>query len=127
MFDIFIKSHFSAGHHLRNYPGNCERPHGHNWKIEVTIRAEKLDELGMALDFRVAKDSVKKIIDTLDHIDLNEHPAFQNRNPSSENIAVYIFENLKEILTTEHYAPYCVQVRETDNCGVIYREDPTAA
>lgn len=126
MFDIFVKSHFSAGHHLRNYPGNCERPHGHNWKIVVTIRAVKLDELGMALDFRVAKDSVKKVVDSLDHIDLNEHPAFQDRNPSSENIAVYIFDNLKDILTTSSYAPHSVQVRETDNCGVIYREDPAA-
>lgn len=127
MFDIFVKSHFSAGHHLREYPGNCERPHGHNWKIVVTIRAKQLDGLGMALDFRVAKDSVKKVVDTLDHIDLNEHPAFLACNPSSENIAVYIFENLKKILSTPHYAPYSVEVRETDNCGVIYREDPSAA
>ena len=127
MFDIFVKSHFSAGHHLRDYPGNCERPHGHNWKIVVTIRAEKLDKLGMALDFRVAKDGVKKVVDTLDHIDLNEHPAFRDRNPSSENIAVYIFDNLKKTLTTDGYAPYSIEVRETDNCGVIYREDPSAA
>jgi len=126
MFDIFVKSHFSAGHHLRNYPGNCERPHGHNWKVEVTIRAEKLDELGMALDFRVAKDAVKKVVDSLDHMDLNEHPAFQDHNPSSENIAMYIFGKLKKILTSDSYAPYSVQVRETDNCGVIYREDRPA-
>ena len=126
MFDIFVKSHFSAGHHLRDYPGNCERPHGHNWKIVVTIRAKELDKLGMALDFRVAKDGVKKVVDTLDHIDLNEHPAFQDKNPSSENIAVYIFENLKNILATDNYTPYSVEVRETDNCGVIYREDPAA-
>lgn len=126
MFDIFVKTHFSAGHHLREYPGNCERPHGHNWKIEVTIRATELDKLGMAIDFRVAKDAVKKVIDTLDHLDLNEHPDFQTRNPSSENIAVHIFESLKKLLTAEHYAPYSVQVRETDSCGVIYREDPAA-
>lgn len=127
MFDVFVKSHFSAGHHLRAYPGNCERPHGHNWKVLVTIRAGKLDDLGMALDFRVAKEGVKKVIDTLDHIDLNEHPAFLDRNPSSENIAIYIFENLKKDLTTANYAPHSVEVRETDNCGVIYREDPAAA
>jgi 6-pyruvoyltetrahydropterin/6-carboxytetrahydropterin synthase len=126
MFDIFVKTHFSAGHHLRNYPGNCERPHGHNWKIVVTIRATELDELGMALDFRVAKDAVKKIIDALDHRDLNEHPDFLTRNPSSENIAAHIFNNLKKTLVSDHYAPYSVQVRETDNCGVIYREDSAA-
>ena len=127
MFDIFVKSHFSAGHHLRNYPGNCERPHGHNWKIEVTIRAMELDELGMAIDFRVAKDAVRKVTDTLDHLDLNEHPAFQDHNPSSENIAVYIFENLKKILNSDRYAPYSVEVRETDNCGVIYSENSPPA
>ena len=127
MFDIFVKSHFSAGHHLRNYPGNCERPHGHNWKIEVTIRATELDELGMAIDFRVAKDAVKKVVDSLDHLDLNEHPAFQDKNPSSENIAIYIFDNLKKTLVSDRYAPYCIEVRETDNCGVIYREDSPPA
>lgn len=122
MFDIFVQTHFSSGHHLRNYPGNCERPHGHNWKIEVTIRASELDRLGMGIDFKSAKKAVKEIIDTLDHIDLNEHPAFKNKNPSSENIAVYIFEELKKTLTTERYRPYSVTVRETDSSGVTYRE-----
>ena len=121
MFHIFVKTHFSAGHHLRNYPGNCEKPHGHNWKVEVTIRATQLDKLGMAIDFRVAKDAVNEVVDSLDHRDLNEHPDFLTKNPSSENIAVYIFNQLKDSLTTEHYQPYSVQVRETDNCGVIYR------
>jgi len=127
MFDIFVRTHFSAGHHLREYPGNCEKPHGHNWKIEVTIRAFELDDLGMAIDFRVAKDAVKKVIDTLDHRDLNEHPDFLDKNPSSENIAVFIFENLKDLLSSDRYQPYSVEVRETDNCGVIYREDSATA
>ncbi|MBU0480262.1 MAG: 6-carboxytetrahydropterin synthase QueD [Proteobacteria bacterium] len=122
MFDIFVKTHFSAGHHLREYPGNCEKPHGHNWKIVVTIRATSLDELGMAIDFRVAKDAVNQVVDALDHRDLNEHPDFLNQNPSSENIAIFIYQNLKEMLTTDRYRPYSVEVRETDNCGVIYCE-----
>jgi len=123
MFDIFVKSHFSSGHHLRNYPGNCERPHGHNWKIEVTIRATELDELGMGIDFRTLKNAVKEITDALDHMNLNEHPAFVQTNPSSENLAVYIFARLKESLTTERYRPYSVTVSETDNAGVVYREE----
>ncbi|MBU0483377.1 MAG: 6-carboxytetrahydropterin synthase QueD [Proteobacteria bacterium] len=122
MFDLFIKAHFSSGHHLRNYPGNCEKPHGHNWKVEVTIRATELDELGMAVDFRTVKTAVKEVTDTLDHCDLNEHPAFQDKNPSSENIAVYIFDCLKKTLSSDHYKPYSVEIRETDSCGVIYRE-----
>lgn len=121
MYDIFIDSHFCAGHHLRNYPGNCEKPHGHNWKVRATVRTEDLDELGMAIDFRTVKEEMGKIMDKLDHLDLNEHPAFITDNPSSENIAVYIFRELEKVLTTDRYRPYSVEVRETDSAGVIYR------
>ena len=120
MFHIFIKSHFSAGHHLRDYPGNCERPHGHNWKVEVTVKADSLDNLGMGLDFKALKNEVNKVLDTLDHHDLNEHANFQSVNPSSENIAVYIFNNLQNILSTDRYGVHSVTVRETDNSGVTY-------
>lgn len=122
MFDIFIKTHFSSAHHLRDYPGNCEKPHGHNWKVEVTVRASKLDNLGMGIDFRVLKNNVREVIDQLDHIDLNEHAAFKDQNPSSEKIAEYIFNDLKNSLTTDRYQLYSVMVRETDSAGVIYRE-----
>jgi 6-pyruvoyltetrahydropterin/6-carboxytetrahydropterin synthase len=120
MFHIFIKSHFSAGHHLRDYPGNCERPHGHNWKVEVTVKATKLDKLGMGIDFRVVKNAVKEVLDTLDHRDLNEHSDFQAINPSSENIAAYIFRNLQKDLTSDRYGVYSVTVCETENSGVTY-------
>ena len=120
MFDIFIKTHFSGGHHLREYPGNCEKPHGHNWKVKVTVRTQELDKLGMGLDFKVLKDQVNEVVDELDHCDLNEHPAFQDRNPSSEHIAQFLFEQLQQKLTTERYSLHTVQVRETDSSGVIY-------
>jgi 6-pyruvoyltetrahydropterin/6-carboxytetrahydropterin synthase len=120
MFHIFIKNHFSAGHHLRDYPGNCERPHGHNWKVEVTVKAESLDNLGMGIDFRAVKEAVNKVLDTLDHHDLNEHVDFQSVNPSSENIAVYIFNNLQKDLTADRYGVHSVTVCETDNSGVTY-------
>ena len=96
MFHIFIKSHFSAGHHLRDYPGNCERPHGHNWKVEVTVKADSLDNLGMGIDFKILKAEVNKVLDTLDHHDLNGLASFKSVNPSSENIAVYIFNTLQK-------------------------------
>ena len=123
MFDIFIDTHFSAGHHLRHYPGNCEKPHGHNWNIRVTVRATELDHLGMGVDFRTVKNGVKIIIDELDHENLNEHPAFKDQNPSSENIAVFIFNALKPLLQTERYKLYSVLVGETPTSGVIYREE----
>ncbi|GBE11930.1 6-carboxy-5,6,7,8-tetrahydropterin synthase [bacterium BMS3Bbin14] len=120
MIDIFIKTHFSAGHHLRHYPGNCEKPHGHNWKVKVQVRATRLDEMGLGLDFRLLKEQVKLVIDNLDHLDLNEHPAFLDRNPSSEHIAMYIFAELQEKLKTDRYQLFSVTVRETDSSGVIY-------
>ena len=123
MFDIFIDTHFSAGHHLRNYPGNCEKPHGHNWNVRVTVRATELDHLGMGVDFRTVKNAVKVIMDELDHENLNEHKAFLDKNPSSENIAVFIFKTLKDALKTDRYKLYSVLVGETPTSGVIYRED----
>ncbi len=121
MFDIFIKTHFSAGHHLRNYPGNCEHPHGHNWNVKATVRTTELDDLGMGIDFRTIKNAVATIMDDLDHCDLNQHPAFTKKNPSSENIAVYIYEQLESVLHSNHYTLYSVTVGETDNTGVTYR------
>ena len=120
MFDIFIDTHFSAGHHLRDYPGNCEKPHGHNWSVKVTVRATELDSLGMGIDFRTIKDAVKKIMDEIDHCDLNSHPAFQDKNPSSENIAVYIFESLQDDLRSDRYSLFSIQVGETPHSSVIY-------
>ncbi len=121
--DIFIKTHFSGGHHLRDYPGNCEHPHGHNWKVKVTVRATKLDHLGMGIDFKTLKTQVNAVVDELDHRDLNEHPAFTDKNPSSEHISMYIFSQLKEALHTDSYTLFAVQVRETDSSGVIYYGD----
>lgn len=120
MFDIFIKTHFAGAHHLRDYPGDCEKPHGHNWKVKVTVKATELDELGMGIDFKVLKKHVGEVIDTLDHRDLNEHPAFQDKNPSSEYIAVYIYDHLKDILRHDRYSLHSVTVRETDNSGLTY-------
>jgi 6-pyruvoyltetrahydropterin/6-carboxytetrahydropterin synthase len=123
MFDVFIKTHFSAGHHLRNYPGNCERPHGHNWNVTVTVRATELDELGMGIDFRTLKTAVNTVMEELDHCDLNDHPAFSDQNPSSENLARYIFQQLRPGLLSPRYQLDHVTVGETENTGVTYRAD----
>ncbi|MFC1523426.1 6-carboxytetrahydropterin synthase QueD [Thermodesulfobacteriota bacterium] len=120
MFHIHIKTHFSAGHHLRDYPGNCEQPHGHNWIVKVTVQATELDHLGMGIDFRTVKEAVNNAIGELDHKNLNDHPAFQDNNPSSENIALYLFHELKGDLLSERYQLHSVEVGETENTGVIY-------
>ncbi len=120
MYDIFIKTHFAGAHHLRDYPGDCERPHGHNWKVEVTVRATKLDSCGMGIDFKVLKKTVKEVVDQLDHNDLNTLPAFQEKNPSSEHIAEFIFAKVEALLSSDHYSLYSVTVLETDNQGLTY-------
>ena len=120
MYDIFVTTHFAGAHHLRDYPGDCENPHGHNWKVIVTVRATKLDHLGMGIDFKVLKKYVKETVDTLDHRDLNGHPAFQAINPSSEHIAKYIFDALEKQLHTDRYHLYSVGVSETETSSLIY-------
>ena len=121
--DIYIITHFSGGHHLRAYPGNCENPHGHNWQVKVTVRAHRLDHLGMGIDFKELKRRVNAVVDQLDHRDLNQLPAFRERNPSSEHIAMFLFHSLKEPLHSDRYDLFSVEVRETDTSGVIYYGD----
>ena len=94
MYDIFTRTHFSSGHHLRNYPGNCERPHGHNWQVEVTVESPTLDERGIALDFRIIKASLNGLLSRFDHRYMNEVPPFDGLNPSSENLARHLYEEM---------------------------------
>ena len=124
MYDIFIKTHFAGAHHLRDYPGDCEHPHGHNWKVDVTVRATELDQYGMGIDFKVLKKVVKQVIDKLDHHDLNTLPWFQDQNPSSEHIAEFLFEEIKALLVSPRYSLYSVRVMETDTQGLVYYGNP---
>ncbi len=120
MYDIFIETHFAGAHHLRNYPGKCENPHGHNWKVKVTVRATELDEFGMGIDFKILKEIVKEVIDKLDHFDLNTLPYFQDKNTSSEHISEFIFTEVKDRLANDRYSLYSVSVLETDTQGLTY-------
>jgi 6-pyruvoyltetrahydropterin/6-carboxytetrahydropterin synthase len=120
MFDIFIDTHFAGAHHLRDYPGDCEKPHGHNWKVKVTARAKGLDQYGMGIDFKVLKKIVKEVIDKLDHNDLNTLPYFQDKNPSSEHIARFIFDEVSALLRDDNHSLYSVSVLETDTQGLTY-------
>ncbi|BAI80477.1 6-pyruvoyl-tetrahydropterin synthase [Deferribacter desulfuricans SSM1] len=96
MYRLRVIDHFASAHFLRDYEGKCENLHGHNWKVEVYLKGEKLDKTGMLVDFKNIKKELRKITDELDHIFLNEHPYFEKINPTSENIAKYIYDRLKE-------------------------------
>lgn len=96
MFEVKIETSFSSAHHLLNYKGKCENPHGHNWKVEVYAQGDNLDNSNILIDFKVLKKEVNEIIDYLDHKDLNELEDFKNQSPSSEFIAKYIYKKAKE-------------------------------
>jgi 6-pyruvoyltetrahydropterin/6-carboxytetrahydropterin synthase len=94
MYELKIITHFSAAHQLKEFEGACESLHGHNWKIEVYVSSETVDEAGVVIDFRALKKHVSAVVETLDHKFLNELEPFKEQNPSSENIARYVAEQL---------------------------------
>lgn len=123
MYEIFVRTHFSAAHYLRNYPGQCEHLHGHNWSVEVAVRAERLNEIDVGIDFRDLKRVVNSVLDELDHTNINEHPAFQASNPSSELLARYIYRRVSEGLEAFDGVEVArVTVGETPQTGVTYWE-----
>jgi len=123
MFELTIMAEFEAAHNLCNYQGKCNRLHGHNWKVEVTVQGQKLDEIGMVIDFTVLKAEVKKIIDRLDHYYLNELAAFQQQNPTAEHIAKYIYDELVDSLVKHDVTLYQVKVWESARSAVAYRPE----
>lgn len=100
MFELKYKTHFDAAHCLRGYPGKCANLHGHRWEIEVEVVGERLDQLGMLVDFNELKDWLRTITQELDHQLLNETEGFKEGelNPTAENIAWYCYQKLREII-----------------------------
>ena len=122
-YQMKILTDFAAAHHLRGYEGPCSRVHGHNWKVEVQVSASKLDEIGMGLDFKFIKQATNKLIDRLDHQNLNELPPFDQQNPTAENIAAYLYSELSATLNTNVIRVVSVTLWETDRACVIYTEE----
>lgn len=124
MFEISSEISFSASHRLLNYNGPCENLHGHNWLVRGYVQCEKLNELGIGIDFKRLKSALKNVTDKLDHVDLNEVLASQNINPSSENIARYIYHEMKKELADEQCRVSKIEVYETPgNCAAYFEYD----
>lgn len=96
MFELKVQMYFSAAHHLLNYEGVCENPHGHNWLVEAYAQGNSLDKSNILIDYKILKKELKKILDYLDHKNINELPEFKNVSPSSEIIAKFIYEKMKK-------------------------------
>lgn len=120
MYKIKIISYFSAAHSLREYKGKCESLHGHNWKVEVVISSLKLNDAGMVMDFHDLKLLTKEVIENLDHKHLNDLKYFKEHNPSSEEIAKYIFDELNGRILEQGCRLEKVRVWETENSCAIY-------
>ena len=120
MFELKILSHFSAAHQLTMVAKKCENLHGHNWKVEVSIKGDRLNEAGVVVDFGILKQHVREIMGRLDHKFLNELPAFQDVAPSSENIAVYVAKNLAEMIKEPGVTVSRVTTWESDDACATY-------
>lgn len=123
MYELRVRSGFAAAHQLRGYQGSCENLHGHNWKVEVVVRVEELDEIGIGLDFRQIAQVTRDLLSTLDHRNLNEVEPFTKSNPTSENLARWLYPELGRRLNRPGIQVSRVTVMETEDYAASYYED----
>ena len=122
MYELMIESQFASAHQLRGYKGKCEKLHGHNWRVQVTVSSDKLNDIGIVVDFHDMKAMVNEVVSPLDHTFLNELFPFTEKNPSSENIARWIYESLKKKVGEDHYSVSSVTVWESETASATYYE-----
>lgn len=122
-YSLKVLTDFASAHTLRGYPGACSRMHGHNWKLEVEVDAGRLNDIGMAIDFKDIRRRAKAAAGELDHRYLNEIPPFDEVNPTAENIAAHLFHKLSAELNDGNVAVKAVTLWETDRACVRYTEE----
>ncbi len=120
VYELSIKTVMASAHFLRGYEGKCKNLHGHTWRIEVFICSETLDDLGMVADFGLLKKHLNDFVDEMDHNSLNELDFFQQHNPTTENIARYIYQQYSQKVSPLKVTK--VQVWESDTSSVTYYE-----
>jgi 6-pyruvoyltetrahydropterin/6-carboxytetrahydropterin synthase len=125
MFEVSVEETFAAGHALRGYRGKCENPHGHNYKVRVTLAGEELDSLGLLYDFKDLKAVMNEVIDRFDHQFLNDIEPFRQQNPSAENMARYFYQEIGQRLRAMSDGRILVKrvkLWETDTTTATYFE-----
>lgn len=122
MYEVSIQTAFSAAHRLRNYQGDCEALHGHNWKVQVTVQAHRLNEIGLAIDFKALKKITAESLSRMDHACLNDIAPFDRENPSSENIARVLYRELDGRLAEYGVTLAKISVWESDSAWASYSE-----
>lgn len=121
-YTLKVLAEFACAHTLRDYPGDCNRLHGHNWKLEAEVMANDLDEVGMGVDFKIIKNAARALAKKLDHRYLNDIPPFDRLNPTAENIAAYFYTGLAQTLNNSRVRVSAVTLWETDRACVRYTE-----
>lgn len=122
MYLLTVKEDFDAAHRVVGYPGKCDKLHGHCWTVEVAVVGDKLDELGMVVDFKYLKSLVRDVLNIYDHRFLNELPDFEGKNPTAENIAAVIYRRVTDGLKANASVKH-VTVWESPGSCVTYSED----
>ena len=123
MYQVSVEKHFDAAHYLRDYQGKCEALHGHRYQVVAKVKATKVNEIGLAFDFTVLKQHLADILSRFDHTCLNDVPPFDKINPSSENIASTIYNELEPRLAGVPVSLSCVEVWESPDSWVTYSPD----
>ncbi|MBI2876224.1 MAG: 6-carboxytetrahydropterin synthase QueD [Candidatus Tectomicrobia bacterium] len=123
MYELRVRSGFAAAHQLRGYQGSCENFHGHNWRVEVTVKAEALNEIGIGLDFRQIAQAARELLSQVDHRNLNEVEPFIESNPTSENLARWFYQELGRRLNGPGIRVSRVTVMETEDYAASYDEE----
>ena len=119
MFDLSVEGHFSAAHQVKGYPGDCASIHGHTYRVKIILRTDKLDNIGMAIDFRKVKKILDQILAGLDHKNLNDIDYFKEYNATAEYVAKYIFHEMKKKIDTAR----SVTIWEGHSSSVTYYEN----
>ena len=122
MYKLNVTSDFSSAHKLNGYEGLCKNLHGHNWKVRIGILCEKVDKIGMTIDFGEVKKNLNDIMTMLDHTYLNDLEFFKENNPTSENIAKFIYHEMKKRITVQDCSMAEVEVWESDITSMLYFE-----
>ena len=123
MYQISVERDFDAAHYLRGYQGKCEAVHGHRFRVVVKVRASVVNDIGLAYDFTELKRHLGDVLSRFDHTCLNDIPPFDEINPSSENIASTIYDELKLKLSGAPVSMSYVEVWESPQSGVAYSPD----
>lgn len=121
MFEVSITKTFSAAHSLKEIGGRCEGLHGHNYRVQVVVASEDLNNEGLVMDFRLIKKITEGALDNLDHKHLNDLTCFHGRNPSAENIARLIYDLVAGELSGKDPRVARVTVWESDDACASFR------